>query len=552
MSPTLEALARTNATRMPDVQTTRGVAVQRDPFSLFPQEEPGTGPQASSAGQVTSASVSPWFDPRPSAGSDDISARIQARSAETPAQLEQTGAALDARTARSEPAAIEIGQLEERVSAFEARIQEFVEPDLPLALGETMVDRLEDCAFGAMSQLEAVLAKFRVQGERIAGSVADADHLAEVVSDVETRIATLLEREQFLAHTAERIAPSLADAGYLAEFVSEVETRIATLLEREQSLTHTAERIAPSLADADHLAAVVSDVETRIAALVEQEQSLTHTAERIAPSLADADRLAEVVSGLERRIATLLEQEQSLTRRSILGQPDFHRDVYPAAPLPEVSAEAPESKYEGSPFVWPKRTIGRWTVATAAVGLLAAVAVGSVLLARRPRPPVQAALTQHTTEQQMVAASSPVLPSRALDVPISPAPISFATAAPVTPTIIPAAIESTSGTSQFSNVTPHHRTHQRTHQRTRSPQPARDQGTPPVYAGDLAVQSNPAGGTVFIDHRRVGETPLRLSRLTAGSHVIWIESEGHARWTAAVQVNTDKLVNVSATLQPER
>jgi hypothetical protein len=34
--------------------------------------------------------------------------------------------------------------------------------------------------------------------------------------------------------------------------------------------------------------------------------------------------------------------------------------------------------------------------------------------------------------------------------------------------------------------------------------------------------------------------------------VVWIESEGHARWTAAVQVNTQKLVKVNATLQPQR
>ena len=39
---------------------------------------------------------------------------------------------------------------------------------------------------------------------------------------------------------------------------------------------------------------------------------------------------------------------------------------------------------------------------------------------------------------------------------------------------------------------------------------------------------------------------------TAGAHAIWIESPGHARWTAAVQVNTNKLVKVSATLEPRR
>jgi hypothetical protein len=64
------------------------------------------------------------------------------------------------------------------------------------------------------------------------------------------------------------------------------------------------------------------------------------------------------------------------------------------------------------------------------------------------------------------------------------------------------------------------------------------------------VQSNPAGGTVFLDRQRVGETPLRLRGVAAGTHVIWIESPGHARWTTAVQVNTNKVVTVTATLKP--
>jgi len=79
-----------------------------------------------------------------------------------------------------------------------------------------------------------------------------------------------------------------------------------------------------------------------------------------------------------------------------------------------------------------------------------------------------------------------------------------------------------------------------------------DPSAPPVFAGALAVQSNPAGGTVFLDRQRVGETPLQLTSVTAGAHVIWIESPGHARWTTAVQVNTNKLAKVSATLEPRR
>jgi hypothetical protein len=155
------------------------------------------------------------------------------------------------------------------------------------------------------------------------------------------------------------------------------------------------------------------------------------------------------------------------------------------------------------------------------------------LVARRSPIAVPAPMTQHTSDGPIAAASVP------------PSPIPAAATAPTTPVLLPAAIKSASETSRSSKVTTRHRTRSRHH-------PVRDLRTPPVFAGDLAVQSNPVGGTVFIDRQRVGETPLRLTRLTAGSHVVWIESEGHARWTAAVQVNTHKLVRVNATLEPRR
>jgi len=57
---------------------------------------------------------------------------------------------------------------------------------------------------------------------------------------------------------------------------------------------------------------------------------------------------------------------------------------------------------------------------------------------------------------------------------------------------------------------------------------------------------------VFVDQQHVGETPLQMKGLRAGSHVIWIEHEGYQRWTAAVLVSADKETRVNAGLQPVR
>jgi len=326
--------------------------------------------------------------------------------------------------------------------------------------------------------------------------------------------------------------------------VSGVEQRIAILREREPSLTHTADRIGPALAEADRLAGVVSSVEQRIATLRERELSLIHTADRIASAIAEADGLAGIVSGVEQRIATLRERELALIHaHPVVEEPNR---VEPSPLLRQVSVDTARPREDRSWLGGLRGIIGRHAVAAGLLGLLAVIAVGG-LVARRPGLAVPAPTTQHASEGHIAAAStpqSPTPPSATPPAPIPPSPVPVATTAPTTRGILSAASKSASGTSRSSKVT--------TRQRARSRQPVRDSSPPPVFAGDLAVQSNPAGGTVFIDRQRVGETPLRLTSLTAGSHVVWIESEGHARWTAAVQVNTQKLVKVNATLQPQR
>jgi hypothetical protein len=72
------------------------------------------------------------------------------------------------------------------------------------------------------------------------------------------------------------------------------------------------------------------------------------------------------------------------------------------------------------------------------------------------------------------------------------------------------------------------------------------------FVGVLAIKSVPTGAAVFINQQHVGDTPLQLTRLRAGSHVIRIEHKGYERWTTAVLVPADKQTLVSATLQPTR
>jgi hypothetical protein len=91
-----------------------------------------------------------------------------------------------------------------------------------------------------------------------------------------------------------------------------------------------------------------------------------------------------------------------------------------------------------------------------------------------------------------------------------------------------------------------------------SKNPSREKGSAqaPVegqlFTGALAIDSEPVGAAVFVNQQPVGATPIHLTRLRAGSHLVWIVRDGYERWTRAVLVAADKETRVTATLQLNR
>jgi hypothetical protein len=83
----------------------------------------------------------------------------------------------------------------------------------------------------------------------------------------------------------------------------------------------------------------------------------------------------------------------------------------------------------------------------------------------------------------------------------------------------------------------------------RDPPAATVAHSPVTYVGTLSIDADPAGD-VFIDRRTAGRTPLRLTNLKAGSHLVWIERDGYQRWTRVVQVPSDRVSRLWADLEP--
>jgi hypothetical protein len=74
---------------------------------------------------------------------------------------------------------------------------------------------------------------------------------------------------------------------------------------------------------------------------------------------------------------------------------------------------------------------------------------------------------------------------------------------------------------------------------------------PDVSVATLFVDSAPGAASVFVDRQYVGETPLQLPNVRAGSRVVWLERAGYVRWTAGVHVPANELTRVDAKLRPE-
>ncbi|HOJ96116.1 MAG TPA: PEGA domain-containing protein [Methanospirillum sp.] len=70
----------------------------------------------------------------------------------------------------------------------------------------------------------------------------------------------------------------------------------------------------------------------------------------------------------------------------------------------------------------------------------------------------------------------------------------------------------------------------------------------PSPLGELDINSKPEGGTIFIDNRMVGITPLHMKEIPTGEHTIQIRMDGYQDWTANVSVLGGSLGSVEAVL----
>ena len=69
-----------------------------------------------------------------------------------------------------------------------------------------------------------------------------------------------------------------------------------------------------------------------------------------------------------------------------------------------------------------------------------------------------------------------------------------------------------------------------------------------AYRGALMVNSQPRGARVFLNERYVGQTPMAIRALPAGSRAVRLRLDGYQPWSRGVSVVANETTTVAAKL----
>ena len=68
--------------------------------------------------------------------------------------------------------------------------------------------------------------------------------------------------------------------------------------------------------------------------------------------------------------------------------------------------------------------------------------------------------------------------------------------------------------------------------------------TPGSFVGGLFIDSRPQGASVLLDGHAVGLTPLRLSEVPVGTHILRLELVGKKPWSSSTRVVSGEIARV--------
>ncbi len=84
-----------------------------------------------------------------------------------------------------------------------------------------------------------------------------------------------------------------------------------------------------------------------------------------------------------------------------------------------------------------------------------------------------------------------------------------------------------------------------------APRPAAPPQTskPQSFTGSVYVDSRPRGARVLLDGKVIGTTPMRISDIAVGSHIIKLQLDDHSDWTTSTRVVSGQETRVTGSLE---
>jgi len=338
----------------------------------------------------------------------------------------------------------------------------------------------------------------------VSGSNRWSDRASERPSAPELR-AVVCEKRIMLERTGERKEDAQSRRG---------QVQLAATLERQsQAIEH-------AVVGAGRMTELLTTLETRISGLANVAQTVADLEQRavdastgleqrvgefesqrhrIEQALSEATRLSDALVSLEQRLSRLSDRQTLEGRQASSSQP---RDLH------DIRTTMSAAKTALTTSAWVRARRGAVGVGVGVMAVLIAVAL--TLTHHVPRP--RGATVQAATDSiDSAGSAAPLVRDQGADAPPTTA-----------------------------------REPSREQEAEKADAPARP------FTGDLTIESEPRDATVFIDQRRIGETPVHLKAFRAGSHAIRIDREGYERWTAGVLVAAGRQTRVSAQLERNR
>ena len=474
---------------------------------------------------------------------------LEQRAAETTSDLERRIGDFEAHEHRIGHALAEAARSADLVAHLEAHLATLTGPDQALAQAGTTVERLQQHALEAVATLE----------QRAIDATANLERrAADTTTDLERRLDTFDVQKQAIVH-------ALGEATRVTDRVAALEAHLVSLTGSDQALARAEARVDLLQAHAADAAAAferraaetIADLERRIEGFDAQQQT-------IAQALAEAARVTDLVAAVDVHVATLTGPDRDLAHAQAAVD-DLERRAAAAATrlqhLARTNDDLELAITTTEQHLSTVRVAAQRRRHTHGHPLLAfcrgirgprCQCCARRLRVAQPRP-------ARRNPERRVADAERVGGRRDVSAPGSVVIAVAGTAGPGS-----AGGGTATERDSGKTVCHHHRASwwpgctARPRDRGRrkagspdaSPQAVAAAKDVKRFVGVLAVESVPTGAAVFINQQSVGQTPLNLPDVRAGTHAIRVEHDGYARWTGAVLVFAGKQTRVNTLLQP--